>query len=255
MESPVVSGRGREAHAVVLHVKDSVVLPQEDVTQDPERAAGRGHINANEAEEASLLTKGARLDHVLGALEGENIARESDRELGERVHEGAVDHVLACAKHRGRASLSGNGCHLLRRAREHRGARVEDALARRGGAHAAEGEVVERGLPVGVRGDGHVSELALEVVLVHAPEGEFPGCVVPQVEGEDRLVHAALLHQGLEDGGDTVHGDGGECHAQDAVEPPDAVGEAEARDCVHLSKLLVRGFQPSHAHRLVGEVA
>lgn len=44
-----------QAHAVLPPVEDAVVLPEEDVPQDPQRPFGRHHVGSLEAAEAELL--------------------------------------------------------------------------------------------------------------------------------------------------------------------------------------------------------
>lgn len=100
-------GGGGEAEPLLAPVELHVVLPHEDIAQDPQGATGRWHIETRETQDA--LGAGGLEDEIC-LLQGKILAAQGEREvwqLGAAVH-----HVLPAHDALG-AQLAGDGGDLL----------------------------------------------------------------------------------------------------------------------------------------------
>lgn len=89
-----LDSRGK-ANALATIVEDSVVLADEDVTHDPERADLRGQVDACKAEDADGLALSGDRNNVVLAREGERHAADGEGDSGHLRDGAAVDKVLA----------------------------------------------------------------------------------------------------------------------------------------------------------------
>mmetsp|Transcript_65429 Transcript_65429/g.202881 ORF Transcript_65429/g.202881 Transcript_65429/m.202881 type:complete len:360 (-) Transcript_65429:213-1292(-) len=252
---PDLLRRRGDAHLLVAVVEDAIVLPHEDVAHDPEGPPRRGHVDAREGEEA-LARDG---ENVVLRAEGELLAAQRDREVGQGGLLAAVDDVLLAQEARG-ARLLGQGVDLVLGPSQQGGAAVDDGLGGTGHhRRAPELHGVQADLPVGLAGKGHVHELARVVALVDAAKDELALLrgVLLEVEGEDGLVDELLVDHGLEGRGDLVLRDALEAEAEEAVKLARGEGEVQGPegDLAHLREGLTLHVDAAHRDSVLAENA
>mmetsp|Transcript_93394 Transcript_93394/g.247931 ORF Transcript_93394/g.247931 Transcript_93394/m.247931 type:complete len:508 (-) Transcript_93394:23-1546(-) len=202
-------GREGEAHLPAPPVKLDIVLPHEDVAQDPEV-----HTVRHEPQHAERPH--ARNNEVRG---GETVVLTTDSEGQGRQGFGllASDGVGSAhphGPHHRRERLD-----LARGSRDEGGARVNDRVPRPGEAHvAAQLHGVEGHGPVAGVAQVHKAEVAHIVLRVHPADHELAVALPRQVEAEDHVVQLRGLREGHQRRGQVVLGEGPEAEAQDAVE-------------------------------------
>merc|ERR1719382_611892 len=164
-------GGGSEADLRVAIVEDGVILAQEDIAEDPQRATRRGDIDAHDAEEAFTLNR----EDVIGGGEGKGLAADGEGKVGQLRRARALDGVLALDERRHDARGEGRekrGERCLGDGKE-RGARVGDGLGLGREGRAADGDGGDGELPVAADRDRRVRHSAGVLALVDAAEREL----------------------------------------------------------------------------------
>merc|ERR1719259_48018 len=212
----------RESDSVVGEVELSVIRADEDVAKNPQRTGRRRQVNAHEARQAQSLTRLRHAQHVLLRRQLEALSSQAEGDDRHGRDSRAVDDVLSGGDRSGTDSFL-NGCHFFHWTRDERSAGVSDGLT----SSFAEGvardaHAIHLELPVTLTSDVDVCELTLIVTWVRASKNDFSTRgrrrISVKIEAEDIGRHDSLGCHVVEDGRDSVDGDGGISHPEDAVE-------------------------------------
>mmetsp|Transcript_24917 Transcript_24917/g.56811 ORF Transcript_24917/g.56811 Transcript_24917/m.56811 type:complete len:209 (-) Transcript_24917:695-1321(-) len=151
---------GGEPELIVAVVENGVVLAEEDIAKDPQRAARCWDIETREAKEALRHTALGDLEYVVRALELELLAADREGERGELINLAALDLPLLRAWHLDRARELLHQCRdLSSREREKRCTRVGNRLDVRGEISTTNRDLAHAELPIALDRDGCVREL------------------------------------------------------------------------------------------------
>mmetsp|Transcript_10039 Transcript_10039/g.22044 ORF Transcript_10039/g.22044 Transcript_10039/m.22044 type:complete len:533 (-) Transcript_10039:117-1715(-) len=201
---------GREANPVVGAVVGGVVLAEEGIAEDEERAVRRRHVERHQGHLAAVR---ALVDVVVG-LEVQDLLAHDEAQRGQLVEVRAVRlHVQAARE------LVDH----VRGARELRGARVDGHLAVLAQALllVVDRDVGNLDLPVAGRaGHGLPEHVRGHMVLLDVAERDLRvlGLRVGEEDGEDRLLQGLALHQVVHDAELRALGHLGQGQTQHSVE-------------------------------------
>lgn len=235
-------------HCKTRHDTHSVVLPEEDVTDDPDGAERGRDVKAGERAKARALD----VEDVIAALEFIVLSVDDKLERRERGDLLTVDRVLSVPR-LGCANLLVQDLGNVRGKGDERCAGVDSST----GVveihlFVAKGDLVELDLPVTLTADGGVGNLALVTAVIHTAKDSLATVLlrVTKVESELGLIQKTLVDHLVEGRDDTVDADRVVGETEDTVKL--AKGESKTGLRGSLGKVLTLDLQVADGQDVVG---
>mmetsp|Transcript_1505 Transcript_1505/g.3238 ORF Transcript_1505/g.3238 Transcript_1505/m.3238 type:complete len:406 (-) Transcript_1505:71-1288(-) len=228
---------------VELHV----VLAHEHIPQDPQRTSRSRHIDPGQPQNA-LVPR--RLQHQVSAVQRVLLPSQAE---GHARLEGVAVHDVLLPKDALRPQLGRNSLHICAGTSQQTRPGVHNRSLRRSDRRSVQLHTIQPHGPVRLARQGHKREVPGVVLRVHTPDHQLTRSVVPQVEGEHRIIQLLRVHQSVEWGLHSAHRNSIPRHAADPVKLPSTVRKSKSARVVHLSKRVLRNLHRSDRHRVLRE--